>query len=141
MISSSLSNRLIFVLSLFGLFVSSFLFYEYNLQGSVICPIGTGCDAVRISSYSGFLGISIPFLGILFYFAMAILSVIHVQKTFSNLLLQLKLVISLCGVGFGVYLTFLEIFVIKAICFWCVLSFILSCIILLLVILDRRNLY
>lgn len=139
MISSNLSNRFIFVLSLLGLFVSSFLFYEYNLQGSVICPIGTGCNVVRTSSYSSFIGISIPFLGMLFYFAMAILSVAHAQKTFNNLLFRLKLLISLSGVGFGIYLTFLEIFVIKAICFWCVLSFIISLAILLSVILDENR--
>ena len=136
-----ISNRLIFVLSLLGLFISSFLLYEYNLQGPIICPIGTGCDVVRASPYSHFLGISIPILGVLFYLVMAIFSVIHAQKIFSDLLFQLKLLVSTIGVGFGIYLTFLELFVIKAICFWCVLSFIISLAILLSVILghEKRN--
>ncbi len=131
MISSNLSNRLIFVFSLLGLFVASFLFYEYNIAGTIICPIGKGCDIVRLSSYSSFLGISIPILGIIFYLTMAMLSVVHFRK--------LQLLVAVSGVAFGVYLTFLEIFVIKAVCFWCVLSFIISLAILLSVILGRRN--
>ena len=140
MISSNAANRIIFVFSLAGLMISSFLFYEYNLQSPIICPVGTGCDTVRASPYSYFLGISIPILGILFYLVMTILSVIHAQTT-NNLLFRLKLLVSLIGVGFGVYLTSLEIFVIKAICFWCVLSFIISLVILLSVILshEKRN--
>lgn len=138
MISSGLSNRLTFILSLMGLFVSSFLLYEYSLQGPVACLIGTGCDTVRTSQYSSFLGISIPILGVLFYLVMAMFSVVQAQKTLNNLLFQVKLLISLVGVGFGTYLTFLEVFVIKAICFWCILSYIISCMILLSVILGRR---
>lgn len=139
MISSSLSNRLIFVLSLIGLLLSTFLFYEYNLQGPVMCPIGTGCDVVRASPYSHFLGISVPLLGIVFYLLMAIFSVVSAQKNFNNLLSRLKLLVSLAGFFFGLYLTFLEIFVIKAVCFWCVISFILSFLILVLVILGRKS--
>ena len=122
MISSGLSNRLIFVLSLLGLFVSSFLLYEYNLQGPVACPTGAGCDIVRASQYSSFLGISIPILGVLFYLVMAAFSVVQAQKASNNLLFQAGVLISLIGVGFGTYLTFLEIFVIKAICLYCMIS-------------------
>lgn len=138
MISSNIANRAIFIFSLAGLLVSSFLFYEYNLQGPIVCPVGIGCDVVRASPYSHFLGISIPILGVFFYLIMAIFSVIHTQKTLNSVLFRLKLLVSTIGVVFGVYLTFLEIFVIGAICFWCVLSFIIACVILLSVILGRR---
>lgn len=134
MISSRLSNRLVFFLSLLGLAVSYFLFYEYNLSGgSMICPLGDGCDIVRNSSYSRFLGISIPFLGIVFYSFMAILSVVHSHKSTAKLIANLKLLSSFAAVGFGIYLTYLEAFIIKAFCFWCVISFIISLAILLLV--------
>lgn len=131
MISPLSSNRLIFILSLLGLGISSFLFYEYNMAGSIFCPTGGGCDIVRASPYSLFLGISIPILGIVFYLAMAVLSVLRSYT--------LQLLGSVVGVGFGIYLTFLEIFVIGAICFWCVLSFTISLAILLSVILTRKK--
>ncbi len=119
--------------------ISSFLFYEYNIAGPIICPVGGGCDIVRASPYSLFLGISIPILGIVFYLVMAALAVVRSQKLFNKKLMRLQLLGSVVGVGFGIYLTFLEIFVIKAICFWCVLSFIISFVILLSVLLVSKD--
>ncbi len=139
MISSRLSNRLIFILSLLGLFVSSFLLYEYNIQGPIVCPAGAGCDIVRASVYSKFLGISIPILGIAYYLVMALLSVVHSHKLPARVLIRLKLLSSLSAVVFGTYLTYLEAFVIKAYCFWCVTSFIISLGILGAVVLVRKH--
>ena len=116
-------NRIIFIFSLLGLSVSAFLFYEYNLAGSIACPIGQGCEIVRTSPYSNFLGISIPVWGLFFYFLVAFFSVFRLFK--------LQFLFALGGFAFGVYLTFLEAFVIGAFCFWCVLSFIISSVILL----------
>ena len=140
MISPLFSNRLIFILSLLGLGISSFLFYEYSIAGPIICPTGGGCDVVRASHYSLFLGTPIPILGIVFYLAMAVLSVMRSYIFPNKILFILQLLGSVVGVGFGIYLTFLEVFVIKAICFWCVLSFIISVAVLLSVILARKNL-
>lgn len=137
MISSKLSNRIIFILSLVGLAVASFLFYEYNVAGTIVCPTGQGCDIVRVSPYSRFFGISIPVLGIVFYLVMSVLAVLRTQ-VFSFRIHSLQLLIAALGVGFGIYLTYLEVFVIGAICFWCVLSFIISITVLLSVIVARK---
>ncbi len=144
MISTRLSNRLVFILSLLGLGVASFLFYEYSITGPIVCPTGGGCDIVRASAYSRFLGISIPILGIAYYLMMALFSVVHSHKLPARVLSRLKLVSALAAVGFGTYLTYLEAFVIKAYCFWCVTSFIISLGILGVILLalnknDNRN--
>ena len=141
MISSALSNRLVFIFSLLGLGVASFLFYEYQFSSSVYCFTGTGCDAVRNSLYSSFFGISIPFLGIVFYFTVAIFALLRSHGAYDKIFFKLQLWSSVVAVAFGTYLTVLEIFVIKAICFWCVLSFIISLVILLLIILGRKISY
>jgi uncharacterized membrane protein len=138
MISSDFSNRVIFILSLLGLAVASFLFYEYHIAGTIVCPTGQGCDIVRLSPYSSFFGISIPLLGIIFYLTMAILAVVRTHSI-SSKIHTLQQLIAVFGVGFGIYLTYLEIFVIKAICFWCVISFIISIGVLLSVIIARKN--
>ncbi|MDD5415648.1 MAG: vitamin K epoxide reductase family protein [Candidatus Daviesbacteria bacterium] len=137
MISFSLSNRLIFVFSLLGLSVASFLFYKYGLNESVFCPIGKGCDIVRTSSYSHILGIPIPFLGVVYYLTMALLSVVHSHQLPHKLVRKLQLLASTFAVGFGVYLTFLEVFVIRAYCFWCLMSFIISVVIFLAIVVSR----
>ncbi len=139
MISNKLSNRIIFILSLVGLAVASFLFYEYNIAGTIICPTGQGCDIVRASQYSRFLGISIPFLGIVFYLTMAILSVIHTHDLPRRVVRKLQVLVAVSGVSFGIYLTFLEAFVIGAFCFWCVLSFIISIMILLAIVFAGKH--
>lgn len=139
MISSNLSNRLVFILSLFGLAVSAFLFYEYTFTGPIFCPTGQGCNIVRASPYSTFLGISIPILGVFFYLTMAMLAVVHTHELPRKFIHRLQLAGSIIGFGFGVYLTYLEAFVIRAFCFWCVISFIISLIILLAILLRKQH--
>lgn len=139
MISFAFSNRLIFIFSLLGFGVASFLLYEYSFNGPIFCPTGQGCDIVRASTYSRILGIPVPILGVAYYFTMAALSVVHSHQLPNKLIRKLQLLSSAAAVAFGIYLTFLEAFVIKAYCFWCVLSFIISIGIFLAIILSRKE--
>lgn len=122
-----LLNRLIFVFSLLGLLISAFLAYEYSRPEGITCPItGAGCDIVRNSAYSSMFGISLPFYGIAFYLFVAVLSILLTNSSKKPIMYMLRSVIILFGFLFGLYLTGLEAFVIKAFCFWCVVSFIIS---------------
>ncbi len=139
--SNRQTNRLIFIFSLLGLAVTAFLAYEYNQSGSIVCPItGTGCDTVRSSDFSKFLGIDLPYLGLVFYVVMASLSIWLTQNYDRRINLS-RLLVGFSGVAFGVYLTFLEAFIIKAYCIWCIASFIVSIIIFLLCIKDVRSIF
>ncbi len=139
MISFYLSNRLVFIFSLLGLGVATFLFYEYSLNGPIFCPTGKGCDIVRASPYSNFFGIPIPLLGMAYYLTMAILSVVHSHQLPHWLVRKLQFWASAAAVLFGVYLTYLEAFIIGAYCFWCVSSFIISVVIFLALLLSRKE--
>ncbi|MBU1031674.1 vitamin K epoxide reductase family protein [Patescibacteria group bacterium] len=141
MIPSNLSNRLVFIFSLLGLAVAAFLFYEYTYANSVYCLVGTGCNIIRNSPYANFLGISIPAWGIVFYLIMAILALLRSHSSENQFLFRMQILAATVGVGFGIYLTYLELFAIKAVCFWCVLSFIISILLLLSVILGKKNIY
>ncbi|MBI2596744.1 hypothetical protein HYW41_01155 [Candidatus Daviesbacteria bacterium] len=78
-------NRIIFVLSLIGLTVSAYLAYEYSLNSPIACPLtGSGCEVVKKSSYSKFLGIQLPYFGLVFYLVLASLSV-FLSQTFNKL--------------------------------------------------------
>lgn len=134
-----MANRLVFVLSLLGLGVAAFLFYEYTFSATVYCLVGTGCDVVRNSPYATFLGISIPIFGIFYYLTMAILAIIRSHNLSKKIYFKLQLWATVLAVAFGVYLTYLEFFVIKAVCFWCVLSFIISILILLSIVIIHEN--
>lgn len=139
MISFATSNRLTFIFSLLGFGVASFLFYEYSFNGPIFCPTGQGCEIVRASSYSYILGVPVPFLGVAYYFTMAALSVVHSHQLPHKLVRKLQLLAAAAAVAFGVYLTFLEAFVIRAYCFWCVVSFIISIAIFLAIVLSRKE--
>lgn len=134
-----LLNRSIFVFSILGLAVSVYLAYEYSLSGPINCPIGGGgCDLVRQSQYSSLLGIQLPYFGILFYLVVAFLSIWLTQHA-DKLVTYFRLLVSFSGFAFGVYLTYLEAFVIDAYCFWCVISFTISIVIFILCIIHLKK--
>lgn len=132
-------NRAIFILSLVGLVISVFLAYEYSQTDPIACPItGSGCEIVRKSAYSSLLGISLPYLGLVFYLMLAALSVFLTQS-FNRLISLFRLFVSFSGFIFGLYLTYLEAFVIGAYCIWCLASFIVSIIIFVLCLTKIQN--
>ncbi len=106
--------KIVRIFSLIGLLVSLYLLYAYEISRSIVC-IGGGCEIAASSNYSKFLNISLPFWGVLFYITVISLSF---SKRYENLLLFILTV----GAIFSVYLTLVEIFLIKAICIWCFIS-------------------
>jgi uncharacterized membrane protein len=122
---SDLPLWLIPVLSLIGLSVSGYLAYvEFNQVEAVCGPVGN-CNTVQQSSYATLFGVlPIGVVGVLGYIGILIiwlLSLIDLPayKQFIRLFLW---VITLFGVLFSIYLTFLEPFVIGASCIWCLSS-------------------
>jgi uncharacterized membrane protein len=89
--------------------------------GAPACLVGgNGCQTVADSQYSHLLGVNVAVFGIVGY-ALLLLSAVARGDAgrFAGLLL------ALVGFGFSAYLTYLELFVIDAICQWCVASAVL----------------
>ena len=108
------------LLSLAGLFVSLYLYlYKLGYIGTLACGTG-GCEKVQFSSYSRFLGIEVPLLGLVGYAALMGVSVLALQQPGSARWPGLLRLLTGGGLGFTIYLTYLELFVIHAICRWCV---------------------
>lgn len=108
------------ILCALGALVSGYLLVaDFVLGGAELCLTGKGCDVVRESRYSSIGGIPVSLLGVLGYAAMAAVSVSRLgRRTRWNLLFWL----SSAAVGFSAYLTYLELFIIEALCSWCVAS-------------------
>lgn len=125
-------KRLAFLLSLAGLLVSAFLAYQYSQPKTVFCPLGgNSCEIVRNSPYSNIFGIPLPFFGIVYYLLEGLILLFLIEKE-QVILSKLLLLSSAFGFVFSIYLSFLEAFVIKAYCFWCVISAIIAAIIFFL---------
>ena len=108
------------LLSLAGLFVSLYLYlYKLGYIGTLACGTG-GCEKVQFSSYSRFLGIEVPLLGLVGYAALLGLCILALQQPGSARWPGLLRLLTGGGLAFTIYLTYLELFVIHAICRWCV---------------------
>lgn len=110
----------VMVFSLMGLILSLYLAYIYSKSSSgLYCAPGSSCDAVRESPYSSFIGVPVPVLGIIGYSTLLLLSIAPLSNIKRWFLLYLT---SLTALSFSIYLTYLELFVIKAVCPLCVAS-------------------
>lgn len=110
------------VLAVVGLALSAYLTYaHYNLD-ALVC--GTGdCELVQTSKYSEMFGIPIAIFGVVM-FTVVITGMIlrELRPETVDLISTGILVILLTAVLYWIYLTYLEINVIHAICQWCVAS-------------------
>ena len=106
------------VLSLAGLGVAGYLTWVHYGDLEPICAGGSGgCEKVQTSDYAELAGLPVALIGAIGYAAILLsLAVPGDSGRFAGALL------GLVGLGFSLYLTYLELFVIDAICQWCVAS-------------------
>lgn len=129
------------VLSLIGLGVAGYLAYVETQQVQAICgPVGD-CNAVQQSAYARLFGLlPIGVVGVLGYLAiLATWAVRHFDHGRLGQWAGLALwALTVTGVLFSIYLTFLEPFVIGATCAWCLTSAVIMTLLLLLVTHTER---
>jgi len=109
------------ILAVIGLGVAAYLAYVETQAVAAVCgPVGD-CNAVQTSAYAYLFGIPIGVLGVLGY--IAILAAWAWGKWQGDQRAALALLaMSAFGVLFSIYLTYLEPFVIGAVCAWCLTS-------------------
>ncbi len=108
--------------ALAGAFVSAYLWlYKLGYMGEIVCGTG-GCETVQLSPYSRFLGVDVALIGLTGYLGLFALALIGVQPRFASARAPVVWLAGLSGLAvvFTAYLTWLELFVIHAICRWCV---------------------
>jgi len=129
----------ILILSVIGLLLSIYLTYLHYAEGqAAFCSQGSDCDQVRQSSYSSIFGIPVALLGAVGYVLIFWFTYVSLTRSTRWLLLY---TISLAGFIFSAYLTYIELFVIKAICPYCVVSAVIMTIIFIMVSYRKSELY
>lgn len=120
--------RVVLICSLIGAVIASYLTYEhFTLRDLGICPTG-GCEIVWNTDYALFLGVPVALIGLLGFiilFCLAYVRLYFPSNRFSDYLPSLLLLFAIAGAIFSLYLTFVEIFAIHAICDWCFVCFVL----------------
>jgi uncharacterized membrane protein len=105
-------------LAILGVLISAYLTWTHFAGLTPVCTgSGEGCKTVQSSRYASVLGIPVALLGLVAYGGL-IFSTILWRETG----IYLGFLISLVGTLFSAYLTYLEIFVIGALCQWCLAS-------------------
>ena len=105
-------------LALAGIAIASYLTWVHYADTQAVCVGGGGgCERVQTSEYAEVAGVPVAVIGLIGYVAM--LAAIATPGESAMLAAALG---GLVGFGFSAYLTYLELFVIDAICQWCVAS-------------------
>jgi len=106
------------VVALIGFADSTYLTIEHFKGTIPPCSIVEGCDTVLTSEYSVVAGVPVALLGSIFYFLVlvGVFSYIESKKT---TLLKWALLLTVFGLICTVWFTYLQAFVIKAFCLYC----------------------
>jgi len=110
-------RRIGIVLALGGIVIAGYLTYVHYAGLQPVCGIAHGCETVQTSSYAYLAGAPVALLGLLTYLVIAATLMIGGEA-----MLRAGYFLTLIGFGFSVYLTYREVFTIRAICSWCVSS-------------------
>ena len=111
-------------LSLVGMGVSAYLLlYKWKLSTSLVCTFGD-CEVVNTSPYSEIAGVPVALLGVGGYATLLALNLwdLATRGRWTILSNTAIFLLSLAGLLFSAYLTYIELFVLRAICQWCVVS-------------------
>lgn len=112
------------LLSLVGILVAGYLYlYKIGVVGTMVCGSGS-CELVQTSAWSRFLGIEVSLIGVLGYVAMFGVSLAGLQPAYQQRRWPDTTLLLLSGgaLAFSAYLTYAELFLIHAVCRWCVVS-------------------
>ncbi len=125
-VSANLINRIVIVLSAFGLFVTGILSYSHLSKKEVPCAADAvvNCAAVVNSPYGSILGIPVAYLGFAAYLILFLLSLYRSKATGREWERSTYLSLLVTGIGFGVhvFLQVISITVIQQLCEWCLTS-------------------
>lgn len=128
-------------LALVGVFVALYLtLFKVGIIGEMTCTIGS-CETVQLSKWSAFMGLPVAAWGLAFYVATLAVALAGVRESLaaSRIISVALVLMSGWGVVFSLYLTYLELFVIDAICMWCVVSAVIVLLIFVASVADLRE--
>lgn len=111
---------LFLALGLIGFLDAGFLTIEHYRAAPVPCSITEGCEEVLTSEYAQVRGIPVALFGSIYYFSIMVFSFLFLTRRGPWLLYAS--VLSAAGLAASLWFVYLQLFVIKAICQYCMLS-------------------
>lgn len=128
--------RLEAALAASGVLVAGYLSWSRLTGTKLLCTPGAQCDVVQASPYALFLGIPVAYLGLAAYLVVLALVRARARGWRADLALLAQFALLLVGFVFSAWLTYVELYVIRAICTWCVASAVIVTALLVVTALD-----
>jgi uncharacterized membrane protein len=121
------------VLAIAGIAIAGYLTYARYADVELICSTG-GCETVQRSRYSVVAGVPVAVLGLIGY--AVLLATAALPRAWA---VAAGAAAALAGLVFAAYLLVLQLFVIDAVCQWCVASDVVLAVIAALAVLRLRG--
>jgi len=128
------------LLAVVGICIALYLtLYKIGVIGILSCSVGS-CETVNASKWSMLLGLPIAAWGLGAYVALLVLAMIGngEEREASVPIARMIVALAAWSVLFSAWLTYVELFVIRAVCIWCLSSAALWVLILVLSFADLR---
>jgi uncharacterized membrane protein len=110
-------------LALVGVGIAGYLTIVHYRESLLVCSGISDCETVQTSTYSEVAGIPVALMGLIMFVVILGLAIGRiVRPDIADMATMIIFVLVAAGIGFYIYLTYLELFVIDAICQWCVAS-------------------
>src|SRR3989344_4907205 len=127
------------VISFLGIIDAAYLTVSHYRNSIPPCTLVNGCEQVLTSSYATFGDIPIALFGVINYLLLFIFTLIFLD-TESTKVINLAAKFSVLGFLVSLGLVFLQIFVVKSLCLYCMFSAVISiCLFLLGLLILRLN--
>jgi len=101
--------------ALAGLGIATYLTVVHYAGGEPVCAVAHGCATVQQSDYAAVAGVPVALLGVLGY-----IGILAALARDGEAWRTAAAFLSLAGLGFSGWLTYVEVGILDAICIWCV---------------------
>jgi uncharacterized membrane protein len=105
------------LVALAGVVLATYLTSAHYADGSLVCPIGGGCETVQESEYAEIAGVPVAVLGLGAY--VVLLALVLWDTPTAHLAAA---AIAFVGFMFSAYLLVIQSFVLEAFCVWCLVN-------------------
>ena len=115
------------ILTIMGMVDSLYLFYKYTKKAPLACLIGSDCSAVVESKWSKVFGVRNELWGSFYYILLFIGMLLFIfLPEYSSLIHLLLVLATALGFLYSLFLTGLQMFLIKSFCLYCLFSALIS---------------
>ncbi|MDA8611391.1 vitamin K epoxide reductase family protein [Candidatus Pacebacteria bacterium] len=112
------------VSAIIGLSITLNIYKQKHEKKPLVCPFGADCHSVIESNFSSFLGVGLEIYGAAYYSFIATVYLLFMifPESATALTVFILTGVTVGGFLFSLYLTFVQAFLIKSWCSWCLMS-------------------